>query len=105
MSIEELKAHLSVLQDDRQKMQDQLMANLNAFNGAIQECQYWIDQINVSAVTPATPEKLPAEVPVESNVSFPEVPVEVVSEVVSEVVAPVIPDENPDAVADVAHAE
>ncbi len=48
MTFEELNAHLSKLKDDRQKMNDQLMANLNAFNGAIQECQYWIDHITAA---------------------------------------------------------
>jgi hypothetical protein len=28
-----------------QKSREQTLANLNAYNGAIEECQYWLDQL------------------------------------------------------------
>lgn len=40
-----LKARLAELQRGR----DQAMADVNAYNGAIQECQYWMDWLDKQA--------------------------------------------------------
>lgn len=56
---EKLQARLTELQKGR----DQAMANVNAYDGAIQECQYWISQVEESEkgkkgeVKPAEPKK------------------------------------------------
>jgi hypothetical protein len=36
--------------------QQQFVANANAISGALQDCDYWIEQLKAAAVPPAVPE-------------------------------------------------
>lgn len=61
MNLEALKSRHAQLISDRDKLVvqfNQMSANINVYNGAIQDCEYWIGQ----AETPATdtPDTLPA---------------------------------------------
>jgi len=50
---EALQQRLGQLQQAR----EQAIANVNALNGAIQECTYWIDQIEMAEKTSKSEEK------------------------------------------------
>ena len=48
MTKEQVEARLAILQEQRQKLLDsfeQLKANISAYNGAIEDCQYWLSQL------------------------------------------------------------
>jgi peptidoglycan hydrolase CwlO-like protein len=49
ITLEALQSRLQLLNKDR----EQMVANVNALDGAIQECQHWIDQLS----TPKEPKK------------------------------------------------
>lgn len=67
MNINDLQERLARLHDEQKQLQQQLVtlgANINAYNGAIQECQYWIEMINNR--TPETS----SDVDTGDNISF-----------------------------------
>lgn len=47
-SLEERKQQLNNQLQQQQNIIDQAIANMNAINGAIQECDHWIEKINES---------------------------------------------------------
>jgi hypothetical protein len=46
---------------DLQAQQQQFVANANAINGAIQDCDYWIGQLKAAATAAATPALEPTQ--------------------------------------------
>lgn len=49
---EQIEARLQQLQADREK----LIGNLSAYNGAIEDCQYWLGQLDAPEATDETPQ-------------------------------------------------
>jgi hypothetical protein len=61
MNLTDLQNRLAMLQSEQQQLQQQFTsmgANISAYNGAIQECQYWINAFKAPVPVPA---------PVETN--------------------------------------
>jgi hypothetical protein len=54
MTLETLQTRMGTLQKGR----EQAIANVNAYDGAIQECQYWIDQLTPKEVKKDEPERI-----------------------------------------------
>lgn len=46
--LEERKQQLNIQLEQQQNIIDQAIANINAINGALQECDHWIEQIKKS---------------------------------------------------------
>jgi hypothetical protein len=54
MTLETLQTRMGTLQKGR----EQAIANVNAYDGAIQECQYWIDYLTPKEVKKDEPERI-----------------------------------------------
>lgn len=71
MNLIDLQNRLETLQSEQKQLQQQITqigANINAYSGAIQECQYWIGVINAEM---PEPKPYPApEVDTSENVLF-----------------------------------
>ena len=48
--LEERKQQLNNQLEQQQNIIDQAIANINAINGALQECDHWIEQIEESEI-------------------------------------------------------
>ena len=85
---EKLEERLKVLQEERQKVIEQLAANVSAYNGAIQEVEHWIIEV-ASGVEGVVAEVIDAVIP--DAIVPVETPAESVVEPVAGVTEPVDP--------------
>lgn len=69
MNLTDLQERLAKLQNEQQSLQQQITANIGAYSGAIQECQYWIGVVSAESVPEPATEPV-AEPVAEDNVSF-----------------------------------
>lgn len=58
ITVESLKARIAELNKQKVATERQALADINAYNGAIQDCEYWIDQLTPKPTPPPPPVKV-----------------------------------------------